>query len=100
MMDHAFASRSFWANDNKFLQDANHATDVCTSVVVTHHIPRGTSFGPCLLQSTFYDTIAFIALKSRDRIAKSYVFRVSSTKEKYGHCNLYCFYLKSRYMHL
>ncbi|CAL8366395.1 zinc finger protein 488 [Gadus morhua] len=76
MMDHAFASRSFWANDNKFLQDANHATDVCTSVVVTHHIPRGTSFGPCLLQSTFYDTIAFIALKSRDRITKSYVFRI------------------------
>lgn len=85
-MDHAFASmRSLWANnDPKFLPDASHAADVCTSVVVTRHIPRGASFGPCWLQSTFYDTIAFIALKSCDRITKSYVFRVSSlpTKEK------------------
>ncbi|KAK0135609.1 PR domain zinc finger protein 8 [Merluccius polli] len=77
MMDHAaFASRSFWANDNKFLPDVRHAADVHTSVVVTRLIPRGASFGPCLLHGSSYDAIAFIALKSCDRITKSYVFRI------------------------
>ncbi|KAG7257082.1 hypothetical protein CRUP_035024 [Coryphaenoides rupestris] len=78
VMDHTFASmRSPWAHDDhKFVPDASRAADVCTGVVVTRHIPRGASFGPCWLQSAFYDTIAFIALKSCDRITKSYVFRI------------------------
>lgn len=75
-MDHPFLPRSVWTGDSKFLQ---HPSDLYTSVVVTRGIPAGTCFGPCVLQHTFYDTIAFIAQKSCDKKAKSYVFRVSST---------------------
>ncbi len=75
-MDHTFLPRSIWTGDSKFLQ---HPADLYTSVVVTRSIPAGTCFGPCVLQNTFYDTIAFIALKSCDKRAKSYVFRVSCT---------------------
>lgn len=74
-MDHAFLPRSIWTADSKFLQ---HPADLYSSVVVTRSIPAGTCFGPCVLQNTFYDTIAFIAQKSCDRKSKSYVFRVSS----------------------
>uniref|UniRef100_UPI0037E7D78F zinc finger protein 488 n=1 Tax=Semicossyphus pulcher TaxID=241346 RepID=UPI0037E7D78F len=73
MMDHTFLPRSIWTGDSKFLQ---HPADLYTSVVVTRSIPAGTCFGPCVLQNTFYDTIAFIAQKSCDKRAKSYVFRV------------------------
>uniref|UniRef100_A0A3P8VCC4 Zinc finger protein 488 n=1 Tax=Cynoglossus semilaevis TaxID=244447 RepID=A0A3P8VCC4_CYNSE len=72
-MDHAFLPRSIWTADSKFLQ---HPADLYSSVVVTRSIPAGTCFGPCVLQNTFYDTIAFIAQKSCDRKSKSYVFRV------------------------
>uniref|UniRef100_A0A3P8THH7 Zinc finger protein 488 n=1 Tax=Amphiprion percula TaxID=161767 RepID=A0A3P8THH7_AMPPE len=72
-MDHTFLPRSIWTGDSKFLQ---HPADLYTSVVVTRSIPAGTCFGPCVLQNTFYDTIAFIAQKSCDKRAKSYVFRV------------------------
>ncbi|XP_068183973.1 zinc finger protein 488 [Antennarius striatus] len=72
-MDHTFLSRSMWTGDSKFLQ---HPADIFTSVVVTRRIPAGTCFGPCVLQNTFYDTIAFIAQKSCDKRAKTYVFRV------------------------
>ncbi|XP_070696622.1 zinc finger protein 488 [Pempheris klunzingeri] len=72
-MDHTFLPRSIWTGDSKFLQ---HPADLYTSVVVTRSIPAGTCFGPCVLQNTFYDTIAFIAQKSCDKTAKSYVFRV------------------------
>ncbi|XP_047190845.1 PR domain zinc finger protein 8 isoform X2 [Scophthalmus maximus] len=72
-MDHPFLPRSMWTGDSKFLQ---HPADLYSSVVVTRSIPAGTCFGPCVLQNTFYDTIAFIAQKSSDRRAKSYVFRV------------------------
>ncbi|KAM7408778.1 hypothetical protein PAMA_002483 [Pampus argenteus] len=72
-MDHTFLPRSIWSGDSKFLQ---HPEDVYTSVVVTRSIPAGACFGPCVLQHTFYDTIAFIAQKSCDKRAKSYVFRV------------------------
>ncbi|XP_069000846.1 zinc finger protein 488 isoform X1 [Embiotoca jacksoni] len=71
-MDHTFLPRSIWTADSKFLQ---HPADLYTSVFVTRSIPAGTCFGPCVLQNTFYDTIAFIAQKSCDKIAKSYVFR-------------------------
>lgn len=73
-MDHTFLPRSMWAADSKFLQQP---ADLYTSVVVTRSIPAGTCFGPCVLQNTFYDTIAFIAQKSCDKASKSYVFRVS-----------------------
>ncbi|XP_051275554.1 PR domain zinc finger protein 8 isoform X2 [Dicentrarchus labrax] len=72
-MDHTFLPRSIWTGDSKFLQ---HPADLFTSVVVTRSIPAGTCFGPCVLQNTFYDTIAFIAQKSCDKRAKPYVFRV------------------------
>ncbi|XP_017577800.1 PR domain zinc finger protein 8 [Pygocentrus nattereri] len=73
-MEPTFTARSLWTNDSKFLH--HHATDLFTSVQVTQDIPAGASFGPCLLHNTFYDTIAFIALKSFDKREKSYVFRV------------------------
>nr|XP_019948128.1 PREDICTED: PR domain zinc finger protein 8-like isoform X2 [Paralichthys olivaceus] len=72
-MDHSFLPRSIWTSDSKFLQ---HPADLYSSVIVTRSIPAGTCFGPCVLQNTFYDTIAFIAQKSFDRRAKPYVFRV------------------------
>ncbi|CAB1424803.1 unnamed protein product [Pleuronectes platessa] len=72
-MDHSFLPRSIWTSDSKFLQ---HPADLYSSVVVTRSIPAGTCFGPCVLQNTFYETIAFIAQKSFDRRAKPYVFRV------------------------
>ncbi|KAK9541595.1 hypothetical protein VZT92_001627 [Zoarces viviparus] len=72
-MDHTFLPRSIWTGDSKFLQ---HPADLYTSVLVTRSIPAGTCFGPCVLQNTFYETIAFIAQKSCDKRAKSYVFRV------------------------
>lgn len=73
-MDQTLLHRSIWTGDSKFVQ---HSADLHTSVVVTRSIPAGTCFGPCLLQNTFYDTIAFIAQKSCDKRAKSYIFRVS-----------------------
>uniref|UniRef100_G3NVU2 PR domain containing 8 n=1 Tax=Gasterosteus aculeatus TaxID=69293 RepID=G3NVU2_GASAC len=72
-MDHTFLSRPIWTGDSKFIQ---HPADLYTSVLVTRSIPAGTCFGPCVLQNTFYETIAFIAQKSSDKTAKSYVFRV------------------------
>ncbi|KAL7890008.1 hypothetical protein AOLI_G00022660 [Acnodon oligacanthus] len=72
-MEPTFTARSLWTNDSKFLH--HHATDLFTSVQVTQDIPAGAPFGPCLLHNTFYDTIAFIALKSFDKREKSYVFR-------------------------
>ena len=73
-MDHTFLPRSIWTGDSKFLQ---HPADLYSSVIVTRSIPAGMCFGPCVLQNTFYDTIAFIGQKSCDKRAKPYVFRVS-----------------------
>ncbi|KAF5910211.1 PR domain zinc finger protein 8-like [Clarias magur] len=73
-MEHNLIPRSLWTNDSKFLH--HHVPDFFTSVQVTQDIPAGVYFGPCVLHNTFYDTIAFIALKSFDRGGKSYVFRV------------------------
>ncbi|XP_062851270.1 PR domain zinc finger protein 8 [Trichomycterus rosablanca] len=74
-MEPSLMSRSLWTNDSKFLHHL-HVPDFYTSVQVTQDIPAGVSFGPCVLHTTVYDTIAFIALKSFDRRGKSYVFRV------------------------
>ncbi|XP_078055771.1 zinc finger protein 488 [Mustelus asterias] len=70
-------SKGLWAGDNKFLH--HHFTDILTSVHITREIPEDAIFGPCILQNTFYDTIAFIALKSSDRRSVPYVFRVDAT---------------------
>ncbi|XP_028651471.2 PR domain zinc finger protein 8 isoform X2 [Erpetoichthys calabaricus] len=75
-MDLNYFSKSIWANDSKLPH--HHLTDLLTSVYITRDVPEGTTFGPCLLQNTFYDTIAFIALKCSDRRNKSYVFRVDT----------------------
>ncbi|XP_056089103.1 PR domain zinc finger protein 8 [Rhinichthys klamathensis goyatoka] len=73
-MEQSFMPRALWTNDSKFLH--HHVPDFFTSVQVTQDVPAGTSFGPCVLHNNFYDTIAFIALKSFDKRNKSYVFRV------------------------
>ncbi|XP_069744172.1 zinc finger protein 488 [Narcine bancroftii] len=70
-------SKGLWTGDNKFLH--HHFTDILTSVHITREIPEDAVFGPCILQNTFYDTIAFIALKSSDRRSVPYVFRVDTT---------------------
>lgn len=75
-MELSFLPCAFWDNDSKFQQ--HHLADVLTSVHATRDLPLGAAFGPCVLQNTFYDTIAFIALKSCDKRNRSYVFRVSS----------------------
>ncbi|KAI1894305.1 hypothetical protein AGOR_G00114450 [Albula goreensis] len=80
IMELSFLPRSLWASDSKLLQ--HHVTDIFTSVHVTRDLPAGASFGPCVLQNTFYDTIAFIALKSCDKRNKSYVFRVDAEAMK------------------
>ncbi|XP_052006414.1 PR domain zinc finger protein 8-like [Xyrauchen texanus] len=73
-------SLSLWTYDSKFLH--HNIADFFTSVQVTQDIPAGTSFGPCVLHNTFYDPIAFIALKSFDKRNKSYVFRVDPEATK------------------
>ncbi|XP_072881874.1 zinc finger protein 488 [Hemitrygon akajei] len=70
-------SKGLWTGDNKFLH--HHFTDILTSVHITREIPEDAVFGPCILQNNFYDTIAFIALKSSDRRCVPYVFRVDIT---------------------
>jgi len=91
-MDHTFLPRSIWTGDSKFLQ---HPADLYTSVLVTRSIPAGTCFGPCVLQNTFYETIAFIAQKSCDKRSKSYVFRVSHSTDMLKRVTFkkYLFYL-------
>ncbi|XP_029553791.1 PR domain zinc finger protein 8 [Salmo trutta] len=73
-MDHHFLPHSLWTSEGKFLH--HNATVLYSSVHVMCNIPAGAQFGPCILQNTFHDTIAFIALKSCDKRSKSYVFRV------------------------
>ncbi|XP_041117860.1 PR domain zinc finger protein 8-like [Polyodon spathula] len=75
-MEHSYLPKTLWANDNKFLH--HHVADLLTSVHVTQDLPKGVMFGPCVLQNTFYDTVAFIALKCSDKVNKSYVFRVDA----------------------
>ncbi|XP_076022145.1 zinc finger protein 488 [Genypterus blacodes] len=74
-MDPSYLPRALWSGDRKLLQ---HPADFHTSVIVTSSIPAGTSFGPCLLQNTTYDSIAFIAQKSCDKRTKACVFRVDA----------------------
>uniref|UniRef100_F6WMS6 PR domain zinc finger protein 8 n=1 Tax=Monodelphis domestica TaxID=13616 RepID=F6WMS6_MONDO len=63
-----------WTNDSKQLH--HHFPDVFATVHTTQDIPEEATFGPCMLQNTFLDTIAFIALKCLDRRNIHYVFKV------------------------
>lgn len=65
-----------WDGDAKAVQQC--LTDIFTSVFTTCDIPAHAIFGPCALSHTsLYDSIAFLALKSTDKRAAPYIFRVS-----------------------
>ncbi|NWU64969.1 ZN488 protein, partial [Pterocles burchelli] len=63
-----------WTSDNKLLQ--HHFPDILATVHTTQDIPEEVVFGPCMLQNTLLDTVAFIALKCSDRRNIHYVFKV------------------------
>ncbi|XP_013814262.1 zinc finger protein 488 [Apteryx mantelli] len=64
-------------NDNKLLH--HHFPDILATVHTTQDIPKEVIFGPCMLQNTLLDTVAFIALKCSDRRNIHYVFKVDVT---------------------
>ncbi|NXC45943.1 ZN488 protein, partial [Penelope pileata] len=66
-----------WTNDNKLLH--HHFPDILATVHTTQDIPEEAVFGPCMLQNTLLDTVAFIALKCSDRRTIHYVFKVDVT---------------------
>ncbi|NXO04487.1 ZN488 protein, partial [Rhinopomastus cyanomelas] len=66
-----------WASDNKLLH--HHFLDILATVHTTQDIPEEVVFGPCMLQNTLLDTVAFIALKCSDRRNIHYVFKVDVT---------------------
>ncbi|NWH76971.1 ZN488 protein, partial [Piaya cayana] len=66
-----------WTSDNKLLH--HHFPDILATVHTTQDIPKEVIFGPCMLQNTLLDTVAFIALKCSDRRNIHYVFKVDVT---------------------
>ncbi|NWR74280.1 ZN488 protein, partial [Centropus unirufus] len=66
-----------WTSDNKLLH--HHFPDILATVHTTQDIPKEVVFGPCMLQNTLLDTVAFIALKCSDRRNIHYVFKVDVT---------------------
>ncbi|XP_050755097.1 zinc finger protein 488 [Gymnogyps californianus] len=66
-----------WTSDNKFLH--HQFPDILATVHTTQDIPEEVVFGPCMLQNTLLDTVAFIALKCSDRRNIHYVFKVDVT---------------------
>ncbi|XP_075790749.1 zinc finger protein 488 [Pelodiscus sinensis] len=66
-----------WTGDNKLLHQ--HFPEVFATVQTTQDIPEQASFGPCMLQNTLLDTLAFIALKCSERRTIHYVFKVDVT---------------------
>uniref|UniRef100_A0A8C5TBS3 PR domain zinc finger protein 8 n=1 Tax=Malurus cyaneus samueli TaxID=2593467 RepID=A0A8C5TBS3_9PASS len=66
-----------WTSDNKLLH--HHFPDILATVHTTQDIPEEVVFGPCMLQNTLLDTVAFIALKCSDRRNIHYVFKVDVT---------------------
>ncbi|KAL4641066.1 PR domain zinc finger protein 8-like [Arapaima gigas] len=75
LMEFSILPRSLWSDGKAAHQ---HLTEFLTCVQVTRDLRAGATLGPCILHNTFYDTIAFIALKSCDKRNKSYVFRVDA----------------------
>ncbi|NXG61375.1 ZN488 protein, partial [Hemiprocne comata] len=65
------------SSDNKLLH--HHFADILATVHTTQDIPEEVVFGPCMLQNTLLDTVAFIALKCSDRRNIRYVFKVDIT---------------------
>ncbi|XP_029465511.1 zinc finger protein 488 [Rhinatrema bivittatum] len=76
MMEFTSFPKLLWSNDSKFLH--HQFQEVFATVHTTQDIPEGTTFGPCMLQYTFLDTITFIALKCSDRRNIHYVFKVDA----------------------
>ncbi|NXU53638.1 ZN488 protein, partial [Turnix velox] len=66
-----------WTSDNRLLH--HHFPDVFATVHTTQDIPKEVVFGPCMLQNTLLDTVAFIALKCSDRRNIHYAFKVDVT---------------------
>uniref|UniRef100_A0A8B9FYV4 PR domain zinc finger protein 8 n=1 Tax=Amazona collaria TaxID=241587 RepID=A0A8B9FYV4_9PSIT len=66
-----------WTNDNKLQH--HHFPDILATVHTTQDIAEEVVFGPCMLQNTLLDTVAFIALKCSDRRNIRYVFKVDVT---------------------
>ncbi|XP_067387567.1 zinc finger protein 488 [Emydura macquarii macquarii] len=77
MMELTSLPKLFWMSDSKLLH--HHFPDVFATVHTTQDIPEEASFGPCMLQNTLLDTIAFIALKCSERRNIHYVFKVDVT---------------------
>lgn len=66
--------KGFRTNDNKLTH--HHFPDVLATVYTTQEIPKETVLGPCLLQDTQLDTVAFIALKCSERRNIHYTIKV------------------------
>ncbi|KAM9011253.1 zinc finger protein 488 isoform 1-T2 [Ara ararauna] len=66
-----------WTSDNKLQH--HHFPDILATVHTTQDIAEEVVFGPCMLQNTLLDTVAFIALKCSDRRNIHYVFKVDVT---------------------
>ncbi|KAM6266083.1 zinc finger protein 488 [Porphyrio hochstetteri] len=77
MMELTSLPKFLWTNDNKLLH--HHFPDLLATVHTTQDIPEEVVFGPCMLQNTLLDTVAFIALKCSDRRNIHYVFKVDVT---------------------
>ncbi|GAB0192235.1 zinc finger protein 488 [Grus japonensis] len=77
MMELTSLPKFLWTSDNKLLH--HHFPDILATVHTTQDIPEEVVFGPCMLQNTLLDTVAFIALKCSDRRNIHYVFKVDVT---------------------
>uniref|UniRef100_A0A8C9FPI8 PR domain zinc finger protein 8 n=2 Tax=Pavo cristatus TaxID=9049 RepID=A0A8C9FPI8_PAVCR len=77
MMELTSLPKFLWTSDNKLLH--HHFPDILATVHTTQDIPEEAVFGPCMLQNTLLDTVAFIALKCSDRRTVHYVFKVDVT---------------------
>ncbi|XP_060096767.1 PR domain zinc finger protein 8-like [Heteronotia binoei] len=69
--------KSFWSSDNKFLHPP--FPDALVTVHTTQEIAKETILGPCQLQDTKLDTVAFIALKCSERRNIQYIVKVDVT---------------------
>ncbi|XP_024116073.1 PR domain zinc finger protein 8b [Oryzias melastigma] len=77
-MEESGSQKMVWDGDAKAVQQC--LTDIFTSVFTTCDIPAHAIFGPCALSHTsLYDSIAFLALKSTDKRAAPYIFRVDTS---------------------
>ncbi|XP_071604908.1 zinc finger protein 488 [Heliangelus exortis] len=77
MMELTCLPKLLSTSDNKLLH--HHFPDILATVRTTQDIPEEVVFGPCMLQNTLLDTVAFIALKCSDRRNIQYVFKVDIT---------------------